>query len=689
MAVTSRIELESVKILGVTSLESNGALAPTNSGGFLLNGLNESPLIIVPDDLDYRLYDSNGDPAPSLSDGPEGLDPAMALLSNGNIVTTYSTGLNSSLLAIRSADGTTEVLAPVAFAGGNTDVTAVQATFPFFNNGGFVVAYEYDWITDRDVSLRFYGNGGTGGTARTVNGNEAFDDYGAKVTQLDNGNIAVAFTREDGGVTSVRYAIYNRDLSEIVEADALLDGIGAVNEDVAIVATENGFAVFYEERTSSGPFSSTNSIVMAEVSARGDIVGRKTVVTSSGSFPFNFNDIAVTRMDDGLIALSYVRTGGLTFAGDPPNNDMFVRLVGESHDDPFVSGAVRVLGGADAADTAERTALARFGANQLAAIYDNPDANAVQGEHLRVVRIHEGDAANDTFTPTALLDRFFGGDGVDTADLSAAGSGVSVDLEANTATGGLATGTTFDSIENLIGTSFADTLLGNAAANLLRGGLGTDALQGRDGNDTLLGGGGNDTIGGDNGADRALGGAGNDVLRGGRGADTLNGGIGNDRVFGGDGNDRLIGKGGDDRLFGHGGRDELNGGVGNDRMLGGRLADTLLGQDGNDTLLGEIGRDVLLGGRGNDRLDGGAQDDRMTGGAGADVFVFGRHAGADTITDFVSGVDRIDLVAGVSVSDLILTEIGSDLRITIRNKAGFALWLEDTGIGEISGSDFF
>ncbi|WP_281277030.1 calcium-binding protein [Aliigemmobacter aestuarii] len=688
MAVTSRIELESVKIFGDTALESNGALAPTNSGGFLLNGLNESPLIIFPDDLDYRLYDSNGDPAPSLSDGPEGLDPAMALLSNGNIVTTFSTGSNSSFLTIRSADGATQVLAPISVPGSNTDVTSVRATFPIVNNGGFVVAHEFDWGTDRDVRIRFYSNDGTGGTTRTVNGDISFDDYGAKVTQLDNGNIAVAFTREDGGVTSVRYAIYNRDLSTVIQSDALLDGTGSVNEDVAIVATDNGFAVFYEER-SPLIVGGVNRIVMQEISSTGTILGRKTIVESSGLFPTNFNDISVTRMDDGLLAVSYVRRAGIGIIGEPIPTDMVVRLVAAAHDDTFASAEVVVRGGGDITDAAARTALARFGANQLAAIYDNPDANAVQGEHLRVVRIHEGDAANDTFTPTALLDRFFGGDGVDTADLSAAGSGVSVDLEANTATGGLATGTTFDSIENLIGTSFADTLLGNAAANLLRGGLGTDSLQGRDGNDTLLGGGGNDTLAGDNGADRALGGAGNDVLRGGRGADTLKGGIGNDRMFGGDGNDRLIGKGGDDRLFGHGGRDELNGGVGNDRIFGGRLVDTLAGQDGNDTLLGERGRDVLLGGRGNDRLDGGGQDDRMTGGAGADVFVFGRNAGVDTITDFVSGVDRIDLVAGVSVSDLILTEIGSDLRITISGKAGFALWLEDTGIGEITGSDFF
>ncbi len=106
--------------------------------------------------------------------------------------------------------------------------------------------------------------------------------------------------------------------------------------------------------------------------------------------------------------------------------------------------------------------------------------------------------------------------------------------------------------------------------------------------------------------------------------------------------------------------------------LGENIADSITGRSGNDflegfggndILSGGAGADALNGGSGNDRLIGGAGVDQLTGGAGADVFAFlvgdssaasGQH---DRITDFTSGVDRIDLsgidaISGTSVNDL-------------------------------------
>ena len=107
-------------------------------------------------------------------------------------------------------------------------------------------------------------------------------------------------------------------------------------------------------------------------------------------------------------------------------------------------------------------------------------------------------------------------------------------------------------------------------------------------------------------------------------------------------------------LSGLGGNDTLNGNGGNDTLLGGAGSDILNGGAGNDTLQGDAGVDTLRGDDGNDRLIGGAGFDTLTGGLGADTFVFGStaeigngtNAGTrDTITDFVSGVDKIDVSA--------------------------------------------
>jgi predicted extracellular nuclease len=61
---------------------------------------------------------------------------------------------------------------------------------------------------------------------------------------------------------------------------------------------------------------------------------------------------------------------------------------------------------------------------------------------------------------------------------------------------------------------------------------------------------------------------------------------------------------------------------------------------------GSAGRDALTGSAGDDVITGGDGADTLTGGAGADTFVYrSLRDGADTITDFLPGTDRIDLAA--------------------------------------------
>ncbi|HEX6977706.1 MAG TPA: CHRD domain-containing protein [Alphaproteobacteria bacterium] len=72
------------------------------------------------------------------------------------------------------------------------------------------------------------------------------------------------------------------------------------------------------------------------------------------------------------------------------------------------------------------------------------------------------------------------------------------------------------------------------------------------------------------------------------------------------------------------------------------------GTTGNDSLPGLGGDDVLVGLAGDDRLDGGAGNDVLTGSDGVDVFAFtGQDFGADTITDFEDGTDKI-LLSGAA-----------------------------------------
>jgi Ca2+-binding RTX toxin-like protein len=92
----------------------------------------------------------------------------------------------------------------------------------------------------------------------------------------------------------------------------------------------------------------------------------------------------------------------------------------------------------------------------------------------------------------------------------------------------------------------------------------------------------------------------------------------------------------------------FQGNNGADAFQGGSQADTLNGNAGNDTLGGGGGNDVISGGNGADVLIGGAGQDSLNGGGGSDTFVFvaggdSASGAADTIADFVSGLDKIDL----------------------------------------------
>ncbi|MEB3239234.1 MAG: calcium-binding protein [Cyanobacteriota bacterium] len=200
------------------------------------------------------------------------------------------------------------------------------------------------------------------------------------------------------------------------------------------------------------------------------------------------------------------------------------------------------------------------------------------------------------------------------------------------------------------------------------------------------GGYGNDTITSSAGADTILSGGGDDRLNGGGGGDTylVRGTILDSwDVFSGvdtygdtgiSGIDRIVAEGPGDvdivlpRFGAANGieRIEATGTVGAVVLLGtweNNVLDfgsvTLLGSnlrinsgDGHDTVVGSNGDDRIDGGSGNDRISGGGGYDQLTGGSERDTFVFSQtgHIGLaggphDTITDYVSGEDLIDLAA--------------------------------------------
>lgn len=193
-----------------------------------------------------------------------------------------------------------------------------------------------------------------------------------------------------------------------------------------------------------------------------------------------------------------------------------------------------------------------------------------------------------------------------------------------------------DVIDQVTGTSNADTLKGGSGIDLITAGAGKDLLYGYAGNDTLRGEDGNDTLYGGAGADRIDGGAGSDTVSYAVAAEAVTASLAKASINTGEAK-------GDTYVS----VENLTGTIYADKLTGNNSANVLTGGAGNDVLKGEGGADTLYGGRGADDLYGGG---------GKDVFVFktitdstAKSSGRDTIFDFRAGNDRID-VSGIDAN---------------------------------------
>lgn len=204
-----------------------------------------------------------------------------------------------------------------------------------------------------------------------------------------------------------------------------------------------------------------------------------------------------------------------------------------------------------------------------------------------------------------------------------------------------------ESDDTIFGTDNNDEMHGGGGQDNLFGGAGNDLIFGENGNDILWGEAGNDILDGGIGNDTMVGGAGADIFRGGADFDTVSYassslGVSIDMVSGAGTNDAA----GDtfnsvEKLVGSNYGDVFRGNTFAQTFDGGAGDDWLFGQGGEDTLVGGLGDDHLDGGWGADTLIGGDGIDTLTGGSDPDVFAVSVFAGADHITDFEKGVDRI------------------------------------------------
>jgi len=160
---------------------------------------------------------------------------------------------------------------------------------------------------------------------------------------------------------------------------------------------------------------------------------------------------------------------------------------------------------------------------------------------------------------------------------------------------------------------------------------------------------GNDSINGTGNilANIIIGNSGNNIIDGGAGADTLIGGSGDDVYIVDHVKDKIVEQSG-------AGVDTVFSSV--NFALSAHLENLTLIGDFDINAIGNALDNIIVGNDGNNRLIGGLGNDILTGNAGADYFVFDKPLddnNVDTITDFVSGVDKIQLKKSGVFSKLI------------------------------------
>jgi serralysin len=643
-------------------------------------------------------------------------EPTITGLKNGGFVVSWS-DFSGSL----GDDSGSSIKAQVFTAAGarvgseilvNTETADDQyePTITGLTNGGFVVSWTDFSGTpggDSGSSIKaqvFTAAGARVGSEILVNTETTDDHDEPTITGLTNGGFVVSWTDfsgtpgDDSG-SSIKAQVFTAAGARVGNEILVNTETAADQYEPTITGLPNGgFVVSWSDDSGTLGDASRTSIKAQVFSAAGARVGSEILVNTETAD--DQYEPTITGLPNGGFVVSWTDFSGSP--GDASGSSIKAQL-----DFPGY-----VISGTAGNDVISPT---RAPAGQ-----PRPGAGC---------DLIYGLAGNDQLDGGAGADTMFGGAGNDTYYVENVSDVVREDSVAGVDDGGIDTVSSSVSwtlgafVENLTltgtaaingtGNALANRITGNAAANVLDGGNGNDTISGGVGADTLIGGEGDDALSGGDDSDRLLGGAGNDRLDGGAGADTLIGGAGNDSYTVdnlGDVVDETNGVGGD-----AGGVDTVTSsvtfnltglaafvenltlsGTAAINGTGNALANRITGNTAANVLDGGGSNDTLSGGAGADRLLGGAGLDSLTGGADADTFVFTSvFDGRDTITDFVSGIDRLEfddagfssLIAGGPVSLAINSSLASGFAGFTFNTGTKVLSFDSDGLGGAAATE--
>jgi len=482
------------------------------------------------------------------------------------------------------------------------------------------------------------------------------------------------------------------------DGDNVLDGRGGADR----MAGNDGDDVYFVDSVDDIVHEAENGghdtvIVVADGIDLGDIANVETIIYAGGTPATAPQEDTATPDTGPSAALNSLLVGtdsSETLDGGAGGNT----ILGLDGDDLIIGGrdslASRDINNTiDIADLDDQTE-SDDGDDALYGGGGNDTINGGAGDDLL-----DGGAGDDLLRGQAGADVFRGGAGTDTADFSQESPfQLLVNLETNMASGGTASGDTFYSIENLIGSDDRiDRFIGTSDNNHFWGQGGGDVFSGGGGDDTLDGGRDGDLLYGEDGDDVLIGGSGQDYLDGGAGVDTVvyagsSSGVtvdlANGTAQGGDadGPVQIVGRG---TVIRH---DII---VDVENATGSYHDDHLIGTGGANTLSGGAGDDLLTGGAGDDLLDGGAGRDTADyadaaegvrlnlgkGGSEGDTYVSIENLSGSGFDDRIKGDRGANVLTGQGGNDTLKGGNGADILLGDFAAAGDALPQPGLGSG--------
>ncbi|WP_167392396.1 calcium-binding protein [Mesorhizobium sophorae] len=509
----------------------------SNSDTVALNGGGFATVADVPGGISVPVfYDAAGNQQPQVISA-FAPDAKIAQLTDGTVAIVGAHSGGGIDFVRQTATGVivgTPLSIDTGSGASNPDIAARA-------DGGFVVAYQYDYGAGAGNDIVIYNSGAS--YPFDVDASSA-NDQNASVAGLNDGGFAVAWDRIDAdGNSMIWYAVYNHDGSVRKPPAEFQSG----HQANVTALQSGGFAIGLEKDVFH---NGQTDIVVAGFGSAGQPLNYGGSVVSQ--LPTDDSETAVTQLSNGMVLSTFTNLFDAVH-GDHDIRGALVDPVTGS----FISNPGDPLKIDSSADDNSQSSVSAFGLAQFVVSYSSNTTGDVSQKTFQLVRTVTGDAAADSFT---------GDDAVDIVN----GLGGS---------------------DNLAGGANNDTLNGGDGNDRLVGGNGNDSLNGGTGADALLGGPGNDAYFVDNASDAvdessaALG----------AGIDTVNAyisiNLSDGNHFTGNIENVALRSAASINATGNSLANTLNGNSG---------VNTLSGLGGNDTLDGKEGADTMQGGLGND-----------------------------------------------------------------------------------------